>query len=121
MGLDGDRSTVGERVRQARLSAGLSQDELGERVGLDHTMIAKIEAGRRRVDALELVRLASALDVLIDDLLEPRPAVRAGPSAGGVRGAAGRRARHAAGGPVSAVGAGADPRVAVADAVAGRT
>ena len=75
MALGDDWGMVGEQVRQARLGAGLSQDALGERIGLDRTMIAKIEAGRRRVDALELVRLASALEVSIDFLLEPRPAV----------------------------------------------
>ncbi|MEU5907761.1 helix-turn-helix domain-containing protein [Micromonospora sp. NPDC047467] len=71
----GDWTTVGEQVRQARLGAGLSQAELGAQLGLDRTMIAKIESGVRRVDALELIRLAAALDVPIDHLLEPRPTV----------------------------------------------
>lgn len=68
-------SELGERVRESRLAAGLSQAELGERVGLDRTMVAKIEAGSRRVDAFEMVRLASVLDVEIDHFLMPRPAV----------------------------------------------
>jgi transcriptional regulator with XRE-family HTH domain len=72
---DSDWTTVGDQVRQARQSSGLSQAELGQQVGLERTMIAKIEAGTRRVDALELIRLAAALDVSIDHLLEPRPAV----------------------------------------------
>ncbi|MEU7674351.1 helix-turn-helix domain-containing protein [Micromonospora taraxaci] len=71
----GDWMTVGEQVRQTRLGAGLSQAELGAQLGLDRTMIAKIESGVRRVDALELVRLATALDVPIDHLLHRRPAV----------------------------------------------
>jgi transcriptional regulator with XRE-family HTH domain len=75
MGHDSNWTTVGNQVRQARLGAGLSQVELGDRVGLDRTMIAKIEAGGRRVDALELIRLATALDVPIDHLLEDRPSV----------------------------------------------
>jgi hypothetical protein len=29
----------------------MSQDELGRRIGLDRTMIAKIEVGTRRIDA----------------------------------------------------------------------
>lgn len=72
---DSDWTTVGEQVRQARLGAGLSQADLATSVGLDRTMIAKIEAGGRRVDALELIRLATALDVPIDYLLQRRPAV----------------------------------------------
>lgn len=75
MAENGGWTTVGEQVRQARRGAGLSQDDLAQRVALDRTMIAKIEAGTRRIDALEVVRLAGALDVPVDYLLEPRPAI----------------------------------------------
>lgn len=68
-------SAIGDRVRRARLAADLSQADLGGAVGLDRTMIAKIESGSRRLDALELTRLAAALDVAIDDLLNAPPAV----------------------------------------------
>ena len=71
----GEWTTIGENIRQARLGAGMSQASLADRVALDRTMIAKIESGTRRVDALELTRLASALDVPVDHLLEPMPAV----------------------------------------------
>ncbi|MBN1172844.1 MAG: ImmA/IrrE family metallo-endopeptidase [Micromonosporaceae bacterium] len=67
--------TIGQRVREARLAAKLSQDELGRRIGLDRTMIAKIEAGTRRIDAVELVRLGSCLDVPLDHFLHESPAV----------------------------------------------
>jgi transcriptional regulator with XRE-family HTH domain len=66
---------VGERMRAARLAAGLSQEELGVRAGLDRTMIVKIESGNRRIDAMELIRLSSALQVPVDFLLRPAPAV----------------------------------------------
>jgi Zn-dependent peptidase ImmA (M78 family)/transcriptional regulator with XRE-family HTH domain len=66
---------VGQRVREARLAAKLSQDELGRRVGLDRTMIAKIEAGSRRVDAVELGRLGSALGLPLGHFLDLRPIV----------------------------------------------
>jgi transcriptional regulator with XRE-family HTH domain len=66
---------VGEQLRQARLAKGMSQGELGARVDLDRTMIAKIESGNRRVDALELARLSSVLQVPMDHLLEPQPPV----------------------------------------------
>ncbi|MFD5828437.1 helix-turn-helix domain-containing protein [Lentzea sp. NPDC060358] len=68
-------SQVGERVRDARIGAGLSQAELGAALMLDRTMIAKIEAGTRKVDALELTRLAAALDVPLDYFLHTAPAV----------------------------------------------
>lgn len=73
MGQGSDWTTIGDQVRQARLGTGISQAELGDRVGLERSMIAKVEAGVRQVNALELIRLAAALDVPIDYLLEPRP------------------------------------------------
>ena len=66
---------VGERLRAARLAAGLTQEELGTKAGLDRTMIVKIESGNRRIDAIELIRLSSALDVPVDFLLRPTPVV----------------------------------------------
>jgi transcriptional regulator with XRE-family HTH domain/Zn-dependent peptidase ImmA (M78 family) len=70
-----DWADVGDRVRAARLAAGLSQGELAASVGLDRTMIAKIESGSRRVDALELSRLAAALGVAMGQFLDTAPAV----------------------------------------------
>jgi transcriptional regulator with XRE-family HTH domain/Zn-dependent peptidase ImmA (M78 family) len=66
---------LGERVREARLAVGLSQQELAARMGLERTMLAKIEAGTRRVDALELVQLSAALALPIGHFLTRPPAV----------------------------------------------
>jgi transcriptional regulator with XRE-family HTH domain len=66
---------VGERMREARLAAGLTQEELGAKAGLDRTMIVKIESGSRRIDAMELIRLSSVLRVPVDFLLRPTPPV----------------------------------------------
>lgn len=68
-------SDIGERVRESRLAAGLSQDDLAREIGLERTKIAKIEAGDRRVDALELARLSSALGVPMSHFLHQRPQV----------------------------------------------
>lgn len=68
-------SEIGERVRDCRIAAGMSQTGLARKVGLDRTMLAKIEAGKRRLDALELARFASALEVPMEHLLEDRPLV----------------------------------------------
>jgi len=60
---------VGEQMRVARVAAGLTQEDLGVKAGLDRTMIVKIESGKRRIDAMELIRLSSALQVPVDFLL----------------------------------------------------
>jgi len=71
----GSWRSVGEQVRQVRLAMGMSQDDLARAVGLDRTMVAKVEAGTRRLDAFELSRVSVALGVSMDYLVEPRPAV----------------------------------------------
>ena len=68
-------SDIGERVRECRLAAGWSQDDLAREIGLERTKIAKIESGDRRVDALELARLSSALGVPMGHFLHRRPQV----------------------------------------------
>ncbi|CRK60596.1 Transcriptional regulator [Alloactinosynnema sp. L-07] len=68
-------SAVGERVREARLAAGLSQERLAQLVQLERTKIAKIESGDRHIDALELVRLSEALKVPMSHFLSARPQV----------------------------------------------
>lgn len=51
---------VGRRVAEARRLSQWTQQELADKLSLDRTAVAKIESGQRRLDALELGRLASA-------------------------------------------------------------
>ena len=53
-----NRRRLGDRLRQAREYVGLSQDDVAKHVGLPRTALTHIEAGQRRVDALELKSLA---------------------------------------------------------------
>lgn len=52
-----------ETVRAARERAGLSQREMGRRLGFHPTIYGKIERGERLLDVLEFVRLATALGI----------------------------------------------------------
>jgi len=47
-----------ERLRQARLEAGLTQVEAGKKLKKPQAYISKIERGERRLDAVELDELA---------------------------------------------------------------
>ncbi|MFI7462890.1 helix-turn-helix domain-containing protein [Nonomuraea sp. NPDC049646] len=71
----GEWLDIGERVRECRMAADMSQEELASELKLDRTMIAKIERGVRRVDALELARLSAVLRVPLSYFLDPAPLV----------------------------------------------
>jgi len=64
---------LGARVAASRRRRGLSQEDLAAELGLDRTAITKIEAGRRHVNTLELVRLAEALDRPLDWFVSSPP------------------------------------------------
>ena len=53
-----DRKSLGARLREAREYLGLSQDEVAKDVGVARSAISLIENGQRKVDALELKKLA---------------------------------------------------------------
>lgn len=67
----------GRRVAQARDSAGLTQSELADKVGLSRASIANIEAGRQRIVLHQAMEIANALnlssisDLLPTDLVQP--------------------------------------------------
>lgn len=50
-------------IAATRRQAGLTQEQLAERLGWHRSMVAKIEAGERRVDLPEFIRIAVALKV----------------------------------------------------------
>lgn len=73
---DIDAQTLGERIRDARKRADLSQEDLGRAVGLERTVVNKIEMGVRRVTALELSDIAAAIGVRMSTFFEePVPAL----------------------------------------------
>jgi transcriptional regulator with XRE-family HTH domain len=47
-----------ERLREARLAAGLTQTQVAARLGKPQSYVSKIELGERRIDPVELRQLA---------------------------------------------------------------
>lgn len=64
-------------IKDARRQAGISQVELGKRVGLDQSGISRIENGSRPVTVGMLKALAKALGVSPGELLEDEETDRA--------------------------------------------
>jgi transcriptional regulator with XRE-family HTH domain len=48
-------------LREARTRAGLTQTELGHRLGKDQVFVSKIESGIRHVDVIEFLDIAKAV------------------------------------------------------------
>jgi transcriptional regulator with XRE-family HTH domain len=53
-----ERRRLGERLREARKYLGLKQEEVATYLKIPRTALTDIENGQRRVDTIELTRLA---------------------------------------------------------------
>ena len=53
-----DRQQLGARLREARVYLGLSQDEVAKYLDIPRTALSHIETGQRRIDVLELKKVA---------------------------------------------------------------
>jgi transcriptional regulator with XRE-family HTH domain len=60
-------------LKAARKKAGLTQDELAERMGAYKTFVSKYERGERQLDVIEFIAVAEALALdpkaLIDQVM----------------------------------------------------
>ena len=61
---------VGNRIRTLRMRAGLSQEELGLKIGISFQQLQKNERGANRLSASRLVQIAEALQVPIEEIFE---------------------------------------------------
>ena len=62
--------TVGNSVREMRIRKGLSQQALGEQVGVSFQQIQKYERGTNRMGSSRLVQIADVLDVPVSSFFE---------------------------------------------------
>lgn len=60
---------VGEQIMLARRRAGLTQRDLGERLGVSHVAVGDIERGKTKPNLDHLAAIAEALDVPLKQLL----------------------------------------------------
>jgi len=64
---------VGNRVRMRRMLIGMSQEKLGERLGLTFQQIQKYEKGANRISASRLFQMAQILGVPVQFFFEDLP------------------------------------------------
>jgi len=60
----------GKKLREIRLSKGISQEDLAEKAELHRTYISSVERGERNISLVNIQRLAKALGIKIRDLFD---------------------------------------------------
>lgn len=70
---------LAQQIRQARRAHGISQEDFASQAGLGRSYYGGVERGERNVSALNLMRIAIALNVEVGELFpsshEIRPAI----------------------------------------------
>ena len=73
---------VGSRVRLRRMMLGMSQEKLGEQLGITFQQIQKYEKGTNRIGASRLQHIARVLSVPISFFFEDAPETPTGGTTG---------------------------------------
>ena len=63
----------GKRVRKERVKQGLSQEALAAKAGVHRTYIGMIERAEKNITLLNIEKIAKALKVQLDDLINTKP------------------------------------------------
>ena len=61
--LAGELVVLGQVLARARERAGLKQSDVAARLGLPASYLSKVESGTRRLDVVELIHIAEAMNV----------------------------------------------------------
>lgn len=64
-----DYRAIGKRVKNARINAHITQEELSETINMSLSHISNIETGNTKLSLPALITIANALSVTADDLL----------------------------------------------------
>jgi transcriptional regulator with XRE-family HTH domain len=64
---------IGARMREQRLELKMSQERLGQELGVSFQQIQKYESGKNRVSAARLFVICKALNVSLSSMFERDP------------------------------------------------
>ena len=62
---------IGQRIKELREKAGMSQDALARSMKLPRPAISQVESGARKISTDELIKFSQTFHVPVDDLLNP--------------------------------------------------
>lgn len=61
---------LGERIKQLRLSTGLSQEKFALKIGMDRTYFSSVESGKRNISIINLEKIANGLNITLSELFK---------------------------------------------------
>ena len=64
-----DRKKLQALLRQVRVEAGLTQEEVARRLGRPQSFVSKYETGERRLDILELRRVCAVIGLPLQEFV----------------------------------------------------
>ncbi|MDD5434469.1 MAG: helix-turn-helix domain-containing protein [Nitrospira sp.] len=71
--------SVGDRIKYLRKYLGLSQEKLGELIGVSYQQIQKYEKGENKINVKRLLQIASVLQVSVKAFFEDLPKIEEHP------------------------------------------
>ena len=63
------RRAIGGAIRASRIQAGMTQEDVALRSGLDRAGVVRVELGQQSPTTDTLIRLAAAIGVTVHDLI----------------------------------------------------
>ncbi len=63
------KETIGKRISNARKAAGLTQEELSEKIGISEKYLSRIECGKQVPSITIIWRICEVLRISVDNLL----------------------------------------------------
>lgn len=60
----------GERIKQLRLSKGISQEKFALSIDMDRTYYASVESGKRNISIINIQKIANGLDITLEELFK---------------------------------------------------
>ncbi len=64
------KKDLGNRIKELRTKAGLSQEKFALYIGMDRTYFASVEAGRRNISICNIKKIADGLGASLSELFE---------------------------------------------------
>ena len=64
------QQTIGQQIRDVRITKGLTQQQLGNRIGVTRSIITNYEAGRQNFTVSTLQKVATALGLDLNVIIK---------------------------------------------------